>query len=58
MEERIAELKKKLTGNLYEDIEVQQEIYELKKIIASEKGLLDEELEDFLLDDGCLYCGS
>jgi hypothetical protein len=57
MEERIAELKKKLTGNLYEDIEVQQEIYELKKIIASEKGLLDEELEDFL-DEGCLYCGS
>lgn len=52
--DKIAELKSKLTGNLFEDGETQQEIYELKKILnpAIES---NPELDD---DDECLSCGS
>jgi hypothetical protein len=32
---RIEELKSQLTGNLFEDGEIQQEIYELKKNLES-----------------------
>lgn len=58
MEEIIAELKTRLTGNLIQDLEVQQEIYELKKIMAADKGLLDEDWNDFMDEGECLYCGS
>lgn len=50
----ISELKTKLTGNLFEDMEYQQQIYELKKQLNPaivENPELDE-------DDFCLSCGS
>lgn len=52
----IQELKGKLTGNIFEDGELQQKIYELKKQLRPE---IEEnpELDDFD-DEGCLYCGS
>lgn len=52
----IRELQGKLTGNIFEDGEVQQQIYELKKQMRPE---IEEnpELDDFD-DEGCLYCGS
>lgn len=52
---KIALLKTKLTGNLFEDGEIQQEIYELKKKLnpeIEENPMLDQDDED------CLYCGS
>ncbi len=55
MKEQIEELKKKLTGNLFEDGEVMQQIYELKKQLNPEIETNPELDED---DDGCLYCGS
>lgn len=53
--EKIAELKAKLTGNLFEDGEVMQEIYELKKQLNPDIEN-NHELDDD--DEGCLYCGS
>lgn len=53
---RIQELKGKLTGNLFEDGEFQQEIYELKKQLRPEIET-QPELDDFD-DEDCLYCGS
>jgi hypothetical protein len=52
----IQDLKGKLTGNIFEDGELQQKIYELKKQLRPE---IEEnpELDDFD-DEGCLYCGS
>jgi hypothetical protein len=50
---KIEELKSKLTGNLFEDGETQQEIYDLKKILNPRI-----ELEPDLDDDECLSCGS
>jgi hypothetical protein len=50
---KIAELKTKLTGNLFEDMELQQEIYELKKILNPR---IEEHPEED--DDECLSCGS
>ena len=50
----IETLKSKLTGNLFEDGETQQAIYELKKQLnpaIAENPMLEEEEE-------CLYCGS
>jgi|VirMetMinimDraft_7_1064189.scaffolds.fasta_scaffold56886_3 hypothetical protein len=58
MEERIAELKSKLTGNFLKDLDIQQEIWELKKIMAAEKGELSELFENYEEDEDCLYCGS
>jgi hypothetical protein len=52
---KISLLKTQLTGNLFEDGEVQQEIYELKKLLNPEietNPMVDEDDED------CLYCGS
>lgn len=52
---KIVLLKTKLTGNLFEDGEIQQEIYELKKKLnpaIEENPMLDQDDED------CLYCGS
>lgn len=54
IKDKIAALKATLTGNLFEDGETQQEIYELKKMLnpqIAENPQLDE-------DDDCLYCGS
>lgn len=51
---KIEELKSKLTGNLFEDGEIQQEIYELKKILNPRI----EEHPDEDDDEGCLNCGS
>ena len=52
---KISILKEKLTGNLFEDGETQQEIYELKKLLNPEiasNPMVDDDEED------CLYCGS
>lgn len=53
---RIAELKSKLTGNLFEDGETQQAIYELKKQLQPEIEA-QPELDNYN-DEDCLYCGS
>ena len=53
---KIKELQGKLTGNLFEDGELQQEIYELKKQLRPEIES-QPELDDFD-DEDCLYCGS
>lgn len=53
----IAQLKTKLTGNLFEDGETQQAIYELKKQLQPEIEL-QPELDNYDDEDGCLYCGS
>lgn len=50
----IRALKSKLTGNLFDDMQTQQEIYELKKILNPEI-VTNPELDD---DDECLSCGS
>jgi hypothetical protein len=53
--DQISELKKQLTGDLFQDGEIMQAIYELKKqlnpAIVDQPDLDDDE-------DGCLYCGS
>lgn len=54
--EKMNTLKSQLTGNIFEDGEVMQEIYELKKILRPEIET-NPELDDFD-DEGCLYCGS
>lgn len=54
IKEEIARLRATLTGNLFEDGETQQKIYELKKQLNPqivEHPELDE-------DDECLSCGS
>ena len=53
----IKALKMKLTGNLFEDGETQQAIYELKKQLQP---AIEEhpELDTYDDEDGCLYCGS
>ena len=54
IKEKIKNLREKLTGDLFDDIELQQKIYELKKILVPE--IVEEpELDD---DEDCLYCGS
>jgi len=50
----IMALKSKLTGNLFDDMQTQQEIYELKKILNPEI-VTNPELDD---DDECLSCGA
>lgn len=55
IQEEIARLRATLTGNLFEDGETQQQIYELKKQLnpaIAENPELDTD------DEGCLYCGS
>lgn len=54
IETEIARLKGTLTGNLFDDLETQQQIYELKKQLNPQIES-QPELDD---DDGCLYCGS
>ena len=54
IKEKIKDLREKLTGNLFDDIELQQKIYELKKTLVPE--IVEEpELDD---EEDCLYCGS
>jgi hypothetical protein len=50
---KIAELKATLTGDLFQDGETQQEIYELKKQLNPAI-----EMNPELDDDICLSCGS
>ncbi len=50
----IAHLKTLLTGNLFEDGETQQQIYDLKKKLNPQIEL-HPELDE---DDECLSCGS
>lgn len=54
--QQIAELKTKLTGNLFEDGETQQAIYDLKKQLQPE--IETNPAADEYDDEGCLYCGS
>jgi len=51
---KIEELKSKLTGDLFQDGETQQEIYELKKQLNPRIEEHPEEDDD----EGCLNCGS
>lgn len=53
IKDKIEALKKQLTGKLLEDSEIQQEIYELKKILNPR---IEEHPEED--DDECLSCGS
>lgn len=55
IKEKINELQSKLTGDLFQDGEVMQEIYDLKKQLNPEIEN-NPELDDD--DEGCLYCGS
>lgn len=55
IEQQITELKAKLTGNLFEDGEIMQQIYELKKQLNPEIETNPDADDD---EDGCLYCGS
>lgn len=56
IKEQIEELKGMLTGNIFEDGELMQKIYELKKQLKPE--IVDNpELDDDDLEE-CLYCGS
>jgi len=50
----IMALKSKLTGDLYEDMETHQQIYELKKQMNPEI----EDNPELDQDDDCLACGS
>lgn len=50
---QIEKLKSKLTGNLLEDLEIQQEIYDLKKILNPR--IAEHPEED---TEGCINCGS
>ena len=56
IEQKIEELKSFLTGDLFQDGDILQKIYELKKelnpAIADNPELDDDDLEE------CLYCGS
>jgi hypothetical protein len=54
---KIDELRQTLTGNLFEDMETQQEIYEIKKELSALQGVTIEEYEandDYI----CENCGS
>jgi hypothetical protein len=55
IEEKILDLKKHLTGDLFADGSIQQAIYDLKKQLRPE--IEDNpELDDY--DDECLSCGA
>ena len=54
IKDKIAELKARLTGDLFADMDLQQEIYELKVQLNPEI-VENPELDD---DDDCLSCGS
>jgi hypothetical protein len=52
IESQIKKLKSQLTGNLFADGEIQQEIYELKKILNPR--IAENPEED--TDEGCINC--
>ena len=54
IKQQIAEYKSVLTGNIFQDGEVMQKIYELKKQLNPRIELHPEEDDD----EGCLNCGS
>lgn len=56
IEEQITELKALLTGDLFQDGDLMQKIYELKKQLNPEIEN-NPELDDDDLEE-CLYCGS
>jgi len=53
---KIEQLKSTLTGNLLDDCETQNEIYQLKKQLSFEINISIEKLDED--DEDCLYCGS
>lgn len=55
IKEQIEVLKAKLTGNLFEDGEVMQQIYDLKKQLNPEIETNPDADED---ENDCLFCGS
>jgi len=55
IEQKIAELKAKLTGNIFEDGELMMEIYNLKKQLNPEIENNPEADDD---ENDCLFCGS
>lgn len=54
LKEKIAEYRSMLTGNIFEDGDLQQKIYELKKQLNPRIEEHPEEDDD----EGCLNCGS
>ena len=52
---KIDELRSTLTGDLFADMETQQEIYDLKKQLSALQGITIEEYEAND-DEGCIYC--
>ena len=56
IEQQITELKALLTGDLFQDGDLMQKIYELKKQLKPEIET-NPELDDDDLEE-CLYCGS
>lgn len=55
IKEQIEELKALLTGDLFQDGDIMQKIYELKKQLNPEIETNPEADDD---EDGCLFCGS
>lgn len=53
LQRQIEELKAQLSGNLFDDMELHNQIYELKKLINPE--IVNNPEQDL---DECLYCGS
>lgn len=53
IEAEIKRLESKITGDMYEDMELMQQIYELKVILNP--AIENNPEQD---DDDCLYCGS
>lgn len=56
IKEQIAELKAKLTGNIFEDGELMMEIYNLKKQLNP--SIVDNPELDDEDENGCMFCGS
>jgi len=55
IKKEIEQLKAKLTGDIFQDGETMQKIYDLKKQLNPEIVDNPEADED---EDGCLFCGS
>lgn len=55
IKQQIEELKALLTGDLFQDGDIMQKIYELKKQLNPEIENNPEADDD---EDGCLFCGS
>lgn len=53
IKQQIEELKAKLTGNLFKDGEIMQQIYELKKQLNPEIENNPEADDD---NEGCIFC--